>query len=133
EIRTPMTGILGWTGLLLESDLAPQHREYAEGVKRSSQTLLAIINDILDFSKIEAGRMELRPTEFDLREVVDGVVEMLAEPAQRKGLELCCQVNAAVPSVVRGDPQRLRQVLVNLVGNALKFTDAGDVVARVGL
>jgi signal transduction histidine kinase/FixJ family two-component response regulator len=133
EIRTPMTGILGWTGLLLESDLAPQHREYAEGVQRSSQTLLAIINDILDFSKIEAGRMELRPTEFELREVVEGVVDMLAESAQRKGLELCCQVNANVPSVVRGDPQRLRQVLVNLVGNALKFTDAGDVVVRVGV
>jgi signal transduction histidine kinase/CheY-like chemotaxis protein len=133
EIRTPMTGILGWTGLLLESDLAPQHREYAEGVQRSSQTLLAIINDILDFSKIEAGRMELRPTEFDLREVVEGVVEMLAEPAQRKGLELCGQIGASVPGTVRGDPQRLRQVLVNLVGNALKFTEAGDVVVRVSV
>ncbi len=133
ELRTPMTGILGWTGLLLESDLAPRHREYAEGVQRSSQTLLAIINDILDFSKIEAGRMELRPTEFELREVVEGVIEMLAEPAQRKGLELCCQVGASVPGVVRGDPQRLRQVLVNLVGNALKFTDAGDVVVRVAV
>jgi len=133
EIRTPMTGILGWTGLLLESDLAPQHREYAEGVERASQTLLALINDILDFSKIEAGRMELRPTEFDVREAVEGVVEMLAEPAQRKGLELCCQVGANVPGTVRGDPQRLRQVLVNLVGNALKFTDAGDVVVRASV
>jgi signal transduction histidine kinase/CheY-like chemotaxis protein len=131
EIRTPLNGIVGMTYLALGTELSSEQREYLETVQLSADTLLTVINDILDFSKIEAGKIDLEAADFNLRDSLEGTLKTLGLKAHEKGLELLCEVAPDVPEVVRGDSTRLRQIIVNLVGNAVKFTEAGEVVVKV--
>ena len=133
EIRTPMNGVLGMTELLLDAPQPPEHRQYLEIVKTSADALLHIINDILDFSKIEAGKLELNPHPFAVRDLVADTAQMFALPAHRKGLELTYRVAPDVPEQVVADAERIRQILVNMVGNAMKFTPSGEIAIDVSL
>jgi two-component system, sensor histidine kinase and response regulator len=131
EIRTPMNGVMGMSELLQATALTPRQRHLAETISHSAEALLQIINDILDFSKVEAGKLELEHVEFGLREAVEETLEIFAGRAHAKGLELACAIELDVPGAVHGDPMRVRQVLINFVGNAIKFTDSGEVIVRV--
>ena len=133
ELRTPMNGVIGMTSLLMDTALAPEQRSYAETIRQCGEALLHLINDVLECSKIEAGKLELESIEFNLRTTVEDVLKQFAERAESKGLELNGLIHAAVPTGLRGDPGRLRQVLTNLVGNAIKFTQHGDVTVQVYL
>jgi signal transduction histidine kinase/CheY-like chemotaxis protein len=131
EIRTPLNGVMGMTDLLLETRLTREQREYLETVKLSSDSLLTVINDVLDFSKIEAGKIDMEAIDFNLRDCLESTLKTLALRADEKGLELLCEVGPDVPEMMQGDSSRLQQILTNLVGNAIKFTDKGEVAVKV--
>jgi signal transduction histidine kinase/DNA-binding response OmpR family regulator len=133
ELRTPMNGVIGFTNLLLDTSLKPEQREYAEIIRNSGQTLLSLINDILDFSKIEAGKLTVESLPVDLRGAVEEVTELLGQKADEKGLDLALSFDASLPATVVSDPSRVRQVLMNLVGNAIKFTECGHILVEAGL
>ena len=131
EIRTPLNGIIGMTDLALETELTREQRDYLQTVKLSADSLLGVINDILDFSKIEAGKVDLEVVDFDIFECVEGALKTVALRADEKGLELLCEISPEVPPFIAGDPSRLRQIILNLVGNAVKFTERGEVTVKV--
>jgi signal transduction histidine kinase len=131
EIGTPMNGVIGMTGLLLGTALTAEQREYAETVRKTGKHLLGIINDILDFSKIEAGKLRLEVIDFHLRHALQEAVDLMSEQAQKKGLRVATLVNLPVPPALRGNPERLRQIITNLVGNAIKFTEQGEIMVHV--
>ncbi len=133
EIRTPMSGVIGFTNLLLDGPLTPDQREYAETIRSSSRALLTIINDILDFSRIEADKLELEQQPFDLHTTIEEVAELMSHEAERKGLEIALRLDQRVPRVVVGDAGRVRQILLNLIGNAVKFTERGHVLVELSL
>jgi two-component system, sensor histidine kinase and response regulator len=131
EIRTPLNSIIGMTGLLLDTDLDPEQREFARDVRESGDALLALINDILDFSKISAGKLVIEEIDFDLTEAIETAADLVVSQARRKGLELTLSIDLDVPRLLRGDPGHLRQILLNLLGNAIKFTERGEVGVAV--
>jgi PAS domain S-box-containing protein len=131
EIRTPLNGVMGMTELALDTPLSPEQREYLEAIKSSGGSLLSVVDHILDFSKIEARKLDLESVEFRLLDTLQEAIEPLALPAQQQGLELCVEISPAVPSMLQGDPGRLRQVIVNLLGNATKFTEQGEILLTV--
>src|SRR4030042_4068971 len=131
EILTPMNAVIGMSGILLDSNLSEQQRDFVQTIQQSGEALLTIINDILDFSKIEAGKLELENSPFDIRSCIESSLDLLAHRARSKGLELGCLIDGHTPTILLGDPNRLQQILVNLVGNAIKFTEKGEIMVIV--